>query len=97
MHVDRASRHWHLRDALAPLTYTDEHIPHRADPVSPAQRSPNAKAKDAKKKTPDRLPVRSFRDLLEHLSTFNGETINFTGQRMRKSPAPPQPSGVSSS
>jgi hypothetical protein len=26
---------WHLRETLAPLTYTDEHIPHRADPVSP--------------------------------------------------------------
>jgi hypothetical protein len=75
---------WHLRDVLAPLTYTDEHIPHRADPVSPAQRSSNAKTKDANKKTPDGLPVRSFRDLLEHLSTLNRETINFTGQRIEK-------------
>jgi transposase len=75
---------WHLRDVLAPLTYTDEHIPHRADPVSPALRSPSGKAKDAHKKTPDGLPVRSFRDLLEHLSNLNRETINFAGQRIEK-------------
>jgi transposase len=75
---------WHLRDALAPLTYTDELIPHRADPVSPAQRSPSAKTKDTNKKTPDGLPVRSFLDLLEHLSNLNRETINFAGQRIEK-------------
>ncbi len=83
---------WHLRNTLAPLTYTDEHIPHRTDPVSPAQRSSNAKAKDKNKKTPDGLPVRSFRDLLEHLSNLNRETINFTGQRTEKitNPTPTQ-------
>jgi len=83
---------WHLRDILAPLTYTDEHIPHRADPVTPAQRSPSAAAKDANKKTPDGLPVRSFRDLLEHLTTLNRETINFAGQRIEKitNPTPTQ-------
>lgn len=83
---------WHLRNTLAPLTYTDEHIPHRTDPVSPAQRSSSAKAKDKNKKTPDELPVRSFRDLLEHLSKLNRETINFTGQRIEKltNPTPTQ-------
>lgn len=83
---------WHLRKALAPLTYTDEHIPHRTDPVSPAQRSPSAKTKDKNKTTPDGLPVRSFRDLLEHLSKLNRETINFTGQRIEKitNPTPTQ-------
>jgi hypothetical protein len=40
---------WPLREALAPLTYTDEHIPHRADPVASTPRSPNAKTKDAHK------------------------------------------------
>jgi hypothetical protein len=83
---------WHLRQTLAPLTYTDEHIPHRADPVAPAQRSASAKAKDAGKKTPDGLPARSFRDLLEHLSKLNRETINFAGQRIEKitNPTPTQ-------
>jgi hypothetical protein len=82
----------HLRETLAPLTYTNEHIPHPADPVAPAQRSPMAKTKDAHKKTPDGLPTRSFRDLLEHLSHLNRETINFTGQRINKitNPTPTQ-------
>jgi len=83
---------WHLRKTLAPLTYTDEHTPHRNDPVSPAQRSPSATTKDANKKTPDGLPVQSLRDLLEHLSKLNRETINFTGQRIEKitNPTPTQ-------
>jgi transposase len=83
---------WHLRETLAPLTYTDEHIPHRTDPVTPAQRSPSATAKDTNKKTPDGLPTRSFRDLLEHLSKLHREIINFTGQRIEKitTPTPTQ-------
>jgi hypothetical protein len=32
---------WHLRRALAPLTYTDEHPPARANPVAPATPRPN--------------------------------------------------------
>jgi hypothetical protein len=83
---------WHLREALAPLTYTDEHVPHRTDPVAPARRSPHAQTKDTTKKTPDGLPTRSFRDLLEHLNTLNRETINFTGHRINKitNPTPTQ-------
>jgi transposase len=83
---------WHLRKALAPLTYTDEHIPDRTDPVSPAQRSSSTKTKDKNKKTPDGLPVRSFRDLLEHLGKLDRETINFTGRRIEKitNPTPTQ-------
>ena len=83
---------WHLRQALAPLTYTDEHIPHRTDPVSAAQRSPKAKKKDAHRQTPDGLPVQNFQDLLRHLTTLNRETINFAGQRIEKitNPTPTQ-------
>ena len=83
---------WHLRQAFAPLTYTDEHIPHRDDPVSPAQRSSNAKKKDTHRETPDGLPVQSFQDLLSHLATLNRETINFAGQHIEKitNPTPTQ-------
>ena len=83
---------WHLRRALAPLTYTDEHIPHRTDPVLAAQRSSSAKRKDAHRETPDGLPVQSFQDLLRHLSTLNREAINFAGQRFEKmtNPTPTQ-------
>ena len=36
---------WHLRQAWAPLTYTDEDPPAQANPVTPARRSPSAEAK----------------------------------------------------
>lgn len=85
---------WHLREKLASLTFTDEHIPQRSDPVTPAQRSKTAKKKDARKHTPgpDGLPVRSFQDLLTHLRTLNREIINFAGQRLEKltTPTPTQ-------
>jgi hypothetical protein len=83
---------WHLRKALASLTYTDEHIPHRSDPVSAAQRSPNAQRKDTHRQTPDGLPVQSFQDLLRHLGTLNRETVIFADQRIEKitSPTPTQ-------
>jgi hypothetical protein len=83
---------WHLRKALAPLTFTDEHIPERQDPVAPAQRSAQAKTKDANKQTPDALPVRSYQNLLAHLGTLNRETINFAGRRIDKltEPTPTQ-------
>ena len=36
---------WHLRQAWAPLTYTDEEPPVQASPVAPARRSASAEAK----------------------------------------------------
>jgi transposase len=35
---------WHLRAALAPLSYTDEQAPRRDNPVAPARRSAHADA-----------------------------------------------------
>ena len=83
---------WHLRQALAELTFTDRGIPAAADPVAPAQRSAQARAKDAAKHNSDGLPVRKYGDLLEHLSTLDRQTIVFAGQRIEKltSPTPVQ-------
>ena len=61
---------WHLRQAWAPLTYTDEHPPGRANPVAPARRSTAADAKAARKTGPGNQPIRSFRGLLDHLATL---------------------------
>ena len=58
---------WHLRQAWAPLTFTDENRPEAADPVAPAQRSHAADAKAATKTTTDELPATSFTALLDHL------------------------------
>ena len=46
---------WHLRQALAALTFTDNNKPAREDPVIPARRSAAATAKDTAKITPDKL------------------------------------------
>ncbi len=83
---------WHLRQALAELTYTDQHIPAPADPVAPARRSPQAKAKDASKHNGDGLPVYRYRDLLAHLATLDRQVITFAGQKIQKltSPTPVQ-------
>ena len=79
---------WHLRQALAELTFTDQHIPAPADPVAPARRSAQAKAKDAAKRNSGKLPVSKYGDLLEHLSTLDRQAIVFAGQRMEKLTTP---------
>jgi hypothetical protein len=83
---------WHLRQALAELTFTDQHTPAPADPVAPAQRSPQAKAKDAAKRNGDGLPIYRYRDLLAHLATLDRQTITFAGQVIEKltTPTPAQ-------
>ena len=68
---------WHLRKAWAPLTFTDEHPPQRDNPVAPAQRSPDADAKAARKHDPDGNPLRSFGGLLEHLGTLTRNQIRY--------------------
>ncbi len=69
---------WHLRRALAPLTFTDESPPARLDPVGPAHRSAAAKAKAARKTDPAGTPVRGFRELLDHLGTLTRNRIQLT-------------------
>jgi hypothetical protein len=66
---------WHLRAALAPLTYTGEQPPARPSPVAPARRSAHADAKAATHTSPTGQPLRSFRGLLDHLATLTRSTI----------------------
>ncbi|TQC36128.1 transposase, partial [Rhodococcus sp. WS4] len=69
---------WHLRQAWAPLTYTDEQPPHREDPVAPAARSAAAQAKAARKTTTDGdLPTRSYQALLAHLATLTRNDLRY--------------------
>jgi hypothetical protein len=79
---------WHLRQALAPLTFTDNQKPARDDPVTPARRSAAATAKDTTKITPDKLPVRGYQELAAHLATLTRNTVSFNGQRLEKLSAP---------
>jgi len=75
---------WHLRQAWAPLTYADEHPPHRDNPVAPARRSPSADTKAARKATATGEPARSFGDLLGHLATLTRQTIMISGHAIEK-------------
>jgi hypothetical protein len=71
---------WHLRRAWAPLTFTDEQPPDRTSPVAPAQRSPHAARKASTRKDPDDQPVRSFRNVLEHLATLTRNDLRFAAK-----------------
>ena len=83
---------WHLRQALAPLTFTDNAKPAREDPVVPARRSASAAAKDTGKITPDKLTVRGYHELVAHLATLTRNTVSFAGKRLEKlaTPTPEQ-------
>ncbi|MGO8982718.1 MAG: IS1634 family transposase [Streptosporangiaceae bacterium] len=83
---------WHLRAALAPLTYTDEQPPARDNPVAPARRSARAGAKAATHASTDGQPLRSFRGLLGHMATLTRSTIAIGGHTFEKisDPTPAQ-------
>ena len=71
---------WHLRQALAPLTYTDENPPDRDNPVEPARRSTTAATKAARKTTTDtHLDTHSYQGLLTHLGTLTRNQVRFAG------------------
>jgi hypothetical protein len=70
---------WHLRRALARLTFTDEHPPTRTDPVAPAHRSKDAARKASRHHDQDGQPVHSFRDLLTHLATLTRNDLQYGG------------------
>jgi hypothetical protein len=68
---------WHLRQAWAPLTYTDEDPPVQANPVTPAKRSASAEAKASHQHDQDGRPYRSFQGLLAHLGTLTRNELRF--------------------
>jgi transposase len=71
---------WHLRETLAPLTFTDEHSPTRDNPVAPAVRSKSAAKKAATKRNGANEEVRGFRELLDHLSSLTRNTVRVTSE-----------------
>ncbi len=68
---------WHLRKALAPLTFTDEHPPQHPNPVAPAARSTHATQKASRRTDHTGQPVRSFRALLDHLATLTRNDVPY--------------------
>ncbi len=81
---------WHLRQALAELTFTDQHIPAPADPVAPAQRSDQARAKDAAKHTPPGCPSPATRTCSATWPPSPGRSSASPGRKSRSSPPPPR-------
>jgi hypothetical protein len=73
---------WHLRQAWAPLTFTDEDPPAPDNPVTPARRSARAQAKASGQRDPAGQPYRGFRGLLEHLATLTRNQVRFTGTQV---------------
>jgi hypothetical protein len=70
---------WHLRQAWAPLTYTDEEPLQPANPVAPARRSASAGAKASRQHDENGRPYRSFQGLLAHLGTLTRNELRFAG------------------
>jgi hypothetical protein len=68
---------WHLRRALAELTYTDENPPTRTDPVAPALRSQAAQIKTSTRTTSDGLPPHTYQGLLTHLATLTRNDVQY--------------------
>ena len=72
----------HLRQAWAPLTFTDENPPAPANPVTPARRSAAAQAKASYQHDQAGQPYRSFRGLIDHLATLTRNQVRFTGTQV---------------
>jgi DDE family transposase len=68
---------WHLRRALAELTYTDETPPTRTDPVVPAVRSQAAHTKTSTRTSTDGLPLHTYQGLLTHLATLTRNDVQY--------------------
>ena len=70
---------WHLERAWAPILFRDEAPPERASAVAPPERSAAAVGKDRLHRTPDDLPVHSFRSLLADLGTLTRNRVALAG------------------
>ena len=70
---------WNMKQALAPILFHDNNKPaaaaKRANTVAAAQRSDEALAKAARKRTTDNTPVHSFTSLLADLATLCANQI----------------------
>jgi Transposase DDE domain len=70
---------WHLRQAWAQLTYTDEEPPAQASPVAPAKRSASAEAKASRQHDEHGRPYLSYQGLLDHLGALARNELRFAG------------------
>jgi hypothetical protein len=76
---------WHLRQAWSPILF-DEHDhagakAQRASPVAAAEPSDAALRKRASRRGDDGVPISSFRDLLQHLTTLTLNLVAIPGAK----------------
>ncbi len=73
---------WHLREAWRELLFADEDQEARAtrDPVAPAERSAEARAKVARRHHGDGTPIHSFQTLLTDLATIVRNTCRTSAE-----------------
>ena len=76
---------WHMREKLVTILF-DDHNREMAEAlresiVAPAERSPEALAKDQSKTTEDGLPVHSLRTLLIDLGTLAKNLVRAAGSQ----------------
>ncbi len=73
---------WHLKEAWRELLFADEDQAAKAtrDPVAPAQRSEEAKAKVARRHHEDGTPIHSFPTLLTELATIVRNTCRTSAE-----------------
>jgi hypothetical protein len=70
---------WHLRQAWAPLLFTDEDPPAQPDPVAKAVRSRSAHRKAQSKRTTTGETAHSYKSLLAELATLTRNTVRLQG------------------
>ncbi|MDJ0315520.1 IS1634 family transposase [Arthrobacter sp. H35-D1] len=70
---------WHLRKALAPLTYTDEDRPVPVEPVAAVTRSAAAARKASTQQLADGTLAYTYQALLRHLATRTRNTMTMAG------------------
>ncbi len=70
---------WHMERAWASLTFRDEETNQERDPVAAAKRSTAAAKKAQTNTLADGSPARSFKGLLEHMSTITLNTCKHPG------------------
>ena len=68
---------WHLRQAWAPLCFTDETPPSRTDPIAPARRSHAAQRKAPQQTTDDGAAAHSYQTLIDHLATLTRNHVRY--------------------
>jgi hypothetical protein len=77
---------WHMRHALAPILFEDEHLAtdrQRRDPIRPAEPAASTRTKKRTHTTPEGLPVHSWETLMAELASRGRNTYRLKSEDAR--------------